>query len=216
MPVLNIVTITNNPISSNCFILYESNNRDCIIVDPGTKNNVQLHDFLEKFSLSPKYIILTHEHFDHIWGVSNLKNRYPKIKVLCSQLCSELIQNRKRNLSIYYDEVGFEIQGNNVHVEDINFEFDWFKRKIRFFSTPGHTDASISFIIDNNLFVGDLIMDKNITVTNLPHGNKEKLKNSLRSLINLFENQVINVFSGHGSIFLLSDVFHIPHTLQRE
>ena len=56
----------------------------------------------------PEYIFLTHEHFDHIWGVNLLKEIYNS-HLICSLTCSQKIVNKKKNMSIFYNQVGFEI-----------------------------------------------------------------------------------------------------------
>ena len=93
---LLIHTIINTPISSNCYVLYNLGGNECIVIDPGSEDNEQLIRFFNEHKLNPRYIILTHEHFDHIWGVSGLKKRYPNVDLICSKLCGELIQDAKK------------------------------------------------------------------------------------------------------------------------
>ena len=75
--MLKVKRIKNNPIDSNCYVIYDKAlGDDCIIVDPGSEDNSNLYDLLNSENLYPQYIILTHEHFDHCWGVDLLVEKY--------------------------------------------------------------------------------------------------------------------------------------------
>lgn len=74
---LTVLKIENYPVASNCYVLYDkSQGNTCILVDPGSENCDSLERTLEEHELLPEYIILTHEHFDHIWGCNYLTNKY--------------------------------------------------------------------------------------------------------------------------------------------
>ena len=79
-----IERILNKPIDSNCFVIHALGKHSCIIIDPGTEDCEDLIRFLKSKYLIPEYIFLTHEHFDHIWGIKKLKETY-SCKLICSQ-----------------------------------------------------------------------------------------------------------------------------------
>ena len=109
---MNVKRFVNSPVSSNCFILYDGvgTNLPCVIIDPGSENNDDLLNFISHNKLNPEFIILTHEHFDHCWGVNGLRKRYPYIKLVCAYECSDAIQSSKGNCSVFYDNIkAFEI-----------------------------------------------------------------------------------------------------------
>ena len=83
---LKVVRIINQPVTSNCFLLYDREvNNDCLVVDPGSEYPDELEQLLRDLNLYPKYILLTHEHFDHIWGCNYLVEKYHS-KIICSVL----------------------------------------------------------------------------------------------------------------------------------
>ena len=192
--------IENKPVSSNCFVIFDKTvGNDCLIVDPGGKNNDEIINYINGNRLIPTYIILTHEHFDHCWGVNDLVHRY-EIPVICSSLCAECIEDVKRNCSVFYDNSQrFEVHCRTIKIESLNNVMDFAGIKILFFNTPGHTDASISFLIGKYLFTGDTLIYKTKTVTKLPTGSESKLKQSI-SLYKSLSNG-ITVMSGHGESF---------------
>ncbi len=200
-----IETIPNKPVDSNSFVIYMQEEGPCIIIDPGTEDCTDLIKFIKKTKLKPEYIFLTHEHFDHIWGVNKLKELY-SCKIVCSLDCSIKIISKKKNMSLFYDQVGFETYPADIHIEDIDNRLEWNGKKIEFISTKGHTDASICILIDNNLFTGDTIIKNIKTVIKLPGGSKTKLLESL-SLLNIkFTGKQIIIYSGHGESFLYDEI----------
>ncbi|MEG2070281.1 MAG: MBL fold metallo-hydrolase [Bacteroidales bacterium] len=197
-----IVRIINEPISSNCYLLFNKNlNNHCIIVDPGSENAEIITSEIEKFKLVPQYIILTHEHFDHCWSCNDLIKQY-NIPIICSENCREAIQSSRKNCSLYYNQTGFEIEAQTMSIESIEKRLFWNHCEFNFLLTQGHSNASICFLVGNCLFTGDTLIQNEKTVTKLLSGSKEKLKQSIQ-LINQFQGKGYTVYAGHGDQFEL-------------
>ena len=199
--------ILNKPIDSNSFVIYSQANNSCIVIDPGTEDNFDLLVFLKEKNLNPEYVFLTHEHFDHIWGVNKLRKLYP-CKIVCSIKCSEKIVEKKKNMSLFYDQVGFETDPADILTEDIDCQMIWNSEIIEFIQAKGHTDAGICILIDNHLFTGDTIIRNTKTVTKLPGGSKTKLIETLSDLNFRFSDKNIMVHSGHGNSFWYSELIN--------
>lgn len=201
--MLTVQRFVNSPVTSNCYVLYDKEKiNDSIIIDPGSNNEDELFDFIEQEVLQPKYIILTHEHFDHCWGVNQLVEKY-HIPIVCSELCAEAIQNVKRNCSVFYDnKEAFTINSEFLSVESLSHVMRFNDNPIQFFQTPGHTEASISFVIEGYLFTGDTLIKDEKTVTKLPTGSKERLKESMM-LYEQMKGKGLVVCPGHGDEFEL-------------
>lgn len=200
---VRIKKIINKPIDSNCYVLYTNKNRSCLVIDPGTEDCIKLLCFLNKHHLNPEYIILTHEHFDHIWGVNKLKDTF-KCKIVCSKNCSEKIIDKKKNLSVFYNQIGFETYRADIIVSN-NSNFKWSDFPMEFLETPGHSNCCVCILIDNILFTGDTIIGGQKTVCKLPGGSKTKLKESLETISNKIYGKRIMIYSGHGDSFLFSE-----------
>jgi hydroxyacylglutathione hydrolase len=196
---LQIHRILNTPVTSNCFVLHEPNSNECLIIDPGSDDNSTVLDYLKQHELSPKAIVLTHEHFDHIWGVVGLSEHYT-FEIICNQVCANAIVNPKKNLSLFHDQVGFSILNDVTTVEMLNHEFNWNGRKLRLIQTPGHSEGSISIQLDEMLFCGDLLIQDEKTVTKLPGGSLAKLKATFNKLKTEFSPETM-IHSGHGESF---------------
>lgn len=201
--MLSVFRIVNQPVTSNCFVLFDNAvGNDCVLIDPGSKDESELLAFLEKEKLKPQYIILTHEHFDHCWGVNQLVELY-HIPVVCSALCADCIKYEKRNCSIFYDvNERFEINSETINVESLNNEMLFAGSVLRFYMTYGHTNSSMSFTIDNYLFTGDTLIKDLRTVTKLPTGSVTKLQESIE-LFRSMQGKKYMVYPGHGDLFEL-------------
>jgi len=197
--------IINKPVDSNSYVIYKQNIKNCIVVDPGTENCTILLDFLYSNNLIPEYIILTHEHFDHIWGVNKLKDIF-KSKIVCSKDCSKKIIDKKKNMSVFYNQIGFETYPADILIEDINYVLSFNNYIINFIKTPGHTNSSICINIDKKLFTGDTIIKGLKTVIKLPGGNKKKLLESLNEIFTKFYNQDIKLYPGHGDVCFINEI----------
>lgn len=199
--MIKVHRIINEPVSSNCFVIYdEQGGGGCLVVDPGSKSNSNLMCFLSTHGLSPFFIILTHEHFDHCWGVNDLLDRF-EIPIVCSSLCADCIKSEKRNCSVFYNNKDrFVIISQCINIESLGCVLPFAGTEVDFFTTQGHTDACISFIIGKYLFTGDLLIKGERTVTKLPTGSREKLIESMELLQKMKGNDYI-VYPGHGDIF---------------
>ena len=202
---LAIKQIVNSPVTSNCYIVSDkSGSEGCIIVDPGSEDILEYIDYMKQEGLTPSYIFLTHEHFDHCWGVNELRDTFPMVKLVCSKICSDAIQSGKKNYSVFYQQPGFEINPANIILDDVGWQLDWNGEVIKLYSSQGHSAAGIIFFIDKYVFTGDTLIKGIKTVTKLKTASKEKLKETM-ALLEAEKGRGLVVCPGHGEIFDLDN-----------
>lgn len=199
---LCIERIINNPVPSNCFIIYdlEQSNR-CVIIDPGTEDCLDLYRFLHSKNLKPEYVILTHEHFDHIWGCNKIIEDY-NVTLVCSSICLQAIKDSKKNHSLFYNQRGFGVDYDKFIVSDDKFSLIWSNYTFDFFDALGHTSSGILILVENYLFTGDSLIKGYKTVTKLLSGSRDKLKETI-TFINSLKSKGYIVHAGHEEDFLL-------------
>lgn len=201
---LEVACVENAPVPSNCFLVYDKERGDgCVIVDPGFERPDRFEEYLKRLALTPTHVILTHEHFDHVWGCGYLSDKY-STPIICSAACGDLIKDAKKNLSLFYDRKGFAVSGEILPVEEMGFEFRWQGHGFRFFPAPGHSGGGICVRAGRYLFTGDILLKGLRTVTKLFCGTREGLRGTLDK-ISMLKGQGCLVCPGHGESFLLDE-----------
>lgn len=204
--MLQVKRIINNPIDSNSYIIYSDNSNKCIIVDPGTKDSESLILFLNTFKLEPEYIFLTHYHFDHVWGASNLVSIFNS-KIICSKECYDIINIPDVTVDLFYNNSNDTFEINKV---DILVEYDTVLNlgevKLEIISSPGHTKGDICLKIENNLFTGDILLEGiNPTHKIKNGGDYLQFKKSLNYILSIKDINSTKIYPGHGKEFYIND-----------
>ena len=202
---LEIKRLVNHPIDSNCYIIFDKIiSNECVIVDPGSDKNDALYEIIDELSLSPQYIILTHEHFDHCWGVNHLRNSYPTARLVCSAVCSRAIQDVRLNYSHYSGHEEFRIKPADIILEDMCWMLKWNDYDINFEPAKGHTASGIIFYVATILFTGDSLIKGAATITKFKSGSDSDFKETLK-IIESKKGKKYMIYPGHGDVFSLDD-----------
>lgn len=210
---LEIIRIINRPIDSNCYIIFdESINNECVIIDPGSEKIDNLINLINELSLNPRFIILTHEHYDHCWGVNDLRAKFPHIKLICSSYCSSAIQNTKLTYSHYYCKPEFTIKPADIIVEDVEGKISWNDYLITCSQAKGHSLSSIFIFIRSAIFTGDTLIMNSKTITRFKTGSKSDLENTLQKMLS-YKGKGFLVHPGHGEISVL-DVYDLSNAVK--
>lgn len=137
-------------------------------------------------------VLLTHAHFDHIYGLPEILVRYPNCKIFTNEIGRETLADAKLNMSLYHETpLTIECQQiTTICCEGDEVElFD--NKKARVFETPGHHPSCLTFMIEDNLFTGDAYIPGIKVVTNLPKGDKKQAQESLERIKTLAEGMII-------------------------
>lgn len=124
-------------------------------------------------------VLLTHAHFDHIYGLNELLRISPQAKVYTNDFGKEMLLNARKNLSFYHETpFVFEHPESIVTVNDgdvLNLDREITAKAV---FTPGHNPSCITWVIGNALFTGDSYIPGIKTVTNLSGGNRSQANKS--------------------------------------
>ena len=206
--MLKVNRFINQLMSSNCYIVEDEESKHCFCIDPASEKSEREIEYIELNSLSLDYIILTHEHTDHTWGVNALLNKIPLCKVVCTQLCKDaLATEAKAYFQFYYDDpnYSYNVERIDFTTEDLGWHLIWSGHHIVFISTPGHSPGSICIAIENVLFGGDTLMPFKPFIKKRSGGSMEQYRESVGRIVSAYPGDTL-VYPGHGEIMILKDV----------
>ena len=191
---MEITVLTVGPVCTNCYIINREGSTTCVVVDPGEEAE-KIASQIKRKGLSCEGILLTHGHFDHITGVSELLSLVGG-KVYACEKERELLMNPQLNASsMVGHEVALEPEillrdGQCLEVADMTF---------RVIHTPGHTKGGCCYYAEEDKvpFSGDTIFMESIGRTDLPTGNSGELLDSVRNKVLTLPDDV-RIYPGHG------------------
>ena len=173
---MEIKILNDFNMDENTYFLIEKDK--AIVIDPGSTL-----EKTEEFSkgIQIEYIFLTHCHYDHLKCVNELREKY-KAKLCCTKECAENLKNPHISLTLTGMWKSLVIDNVDVILEE-DKDFEFYGNKIKTIKTPGHTSCSTVFLEGDNLFSGDTIFYQNVGRWDLPTGNGEEIKKSIKEKI---------------------------------
>lgn len=177
--------------ATNCYML--ENDSSAIVIDPGEITPDLLGFVKANKNKSNKAILLTHCHFDHIAGATELKMLFDA-NVYISSIDAKGLDDPNINVSTFLTGNEFKTNADEVFNDGDVLQFG--TDKIKVMLTPGHTAGSVCFIMDDIIFSGDTLFRMNIGRYDLPTSNPMQLLDSLNKIKKLKGNYT--VYAGHG------------------
>lgn len=207
---MNIYCATDERFGVNSYVIEE--NQHCVLIDPVLSDEL----IKEIVGLKIDFAILTHEHYDHISGVNDLKQRFGTT-VICGEKAAERLKDPGLNLSRFQDYIVQVIPFGNgqTRSEEYSCTADetvadgqiicWEGHSLLFKETPGHSVGNISVQLDNDaLFSGDTIFKDYPTATRLPGGSTKQFRQITEPWLDSLPQDIM-VYPGHGAPFLLKE-----------
>ena len=184
-----IKTLLSTPLATNNYLLVGN---DFAVLVEATASVEPIERALDGRKLDA--VFLTHSHFDH---ASNLENILKAFDTKCymNEKCHEKIVHHEKQ---FYGDRAFSVEGCDDKISFVRDgdEIEVGGEKFLCFQTPGHTDDSMSFVAQDNIFVGDLIFRGGVGRTDLPTGNELDEIKSINKVLSFPKN--FNIYPGHG------------------
>ena len=196
--MIHIEHFTFNLFQERCCVTWDDEGF-CAVIDPGCCDAAELEQitgFIEKHNLKPVCIMLTHGHFDHIYGASALVQKYD-IPAYAHINEKFTIENTNPQICRLYDlslPAEFAMtpvsEGEVIEVGDLRFEV---------IETPGHSKGGLCFYekTEGILFSGDTLFAGAIGRTDQLGGDYDLLMKSIFEKLMVLDGSV-TVIPGHG------------------
>lgn len=179
---------------TNCYFVYREGSNKVIFIDPADYGE-QIFKAMKDNGFEVAAILLTHGHFDHIWGCSRLR-QLTSAPVYAYEGEEDLLQSAHLNIS---SEAGRACtvkantllkDGEEVTLEDMTFKV---------IATPGHTKGSCCYYFEEAkmLISGDTLFEESVGRTDFPTGSMSTLVRSIKEKLFVLPDDVV-VYPGHG------------------
>ena len=160
----------DNISSTYTYIISSGKGREALIIDPVLEKVEQYIKLLNELDLKLVKVIDTHIHADHVSGVGELRKKTKCITLMGERAPADIV-------SMYVKD------NEKIQIEKI---------ELKTLYTPGHTDDSYSFLMNDRVFTGDTLLIKGTGRTDFQNGDPYDSYNSIfERLLKLPEDTLI-------------------------
>ncbi|MBD5444426.1 MAG: MBL fold metallo-hydrolase, partial [Lachnospiraceae bacterium] len=130
---------------TNCYFVYKEGEKDVIFFDPADKGDY-IYEAMKEKGFNIAGILLTHGHFDHIWGTNKLRElsgapiyAYEEEKVLCEDAVVNVSDQVGRAYTVIPDR--YLKDGEEITIAGMT---------CKLIATPGHTVGSCCYYFEED------------------------------------------------------------------
>jgi glyoxylase-like metal-dependent hydrolase (beta-lactamase superfamily II)/rhodanese-related sulfurtransferase len=156
------------------YLLASRRGGEALIIDPVLEKVDRYLQLMEELDLKLVKAVDTHLHADHITGLGALRDRTHCITVMGEQSQVDVVSMRLSD-------------GDRLHIEGISLEAIY---------TPGHTDDSYSFRMDDRVFTGDTLLIRGTGRTDFQNGDPRQQYDSIFNRLLKLPDETL-VFPAH-------------------
>ncbi|MDH3695114.1 MAG: MBL fold metallo-hydrolase, partial [Gammaproteobacteria bacterium] len=135
--------------STYTYLIASRHGGEALIIDPVLEKVDRYIQLLEELDLKLLKAIDTHVHADHITGLGALRDRTHCVTVMGEMSAVDVVSVRVT-------------EGDHVEIEGVNLDVIY---------TPGHTDDSYSFLMQDRVFTGDTLLIRGTGRTDFQNGD---------------------------------------------
>ncbi len=189
------------------YVVWDEQTRDAVVIDPvldydpassktSEKSVREIISFIREMKLNLHLIMETHAHADHLSGSQIIHREFPDAQIAIGERITKVQETFKDIFALPEDFKTDGSQFDRLLKDNEIVKVGSLEIKVMF--TPGHTPACSSYLIGENLFVGDALFmpDYGTGRCDFPAGSAEELYRSVHDkLYELPDN--LKVHTGH-------------------
>jgi glyoxylase-like metal-dependent hydrolase (beta-lactamase superfamily II) len=160
--------------STYTYIIADEASNEAAIIDPVKEQFNRDVLLIEQLGFNLKYALETHVHADHITSSGQMREKFSAKVALhenSGAKCADILLKDNDVLTLG------ELEIKALH-------------------TPGHTDADLSFSVDDYVFTGDALLVRDCGRTDFQAGSSETLYNSINNKIFSLDEKT-TIYPGH-------------------
>ena len=131
------------------YLLASRHGGEALIIDPVLERVDRYLQLVRELDLRLVKAVDTHLHADHVTGLGALRDRTHCITVMGEQTHADVVSMRVT-------------EGDRIEIEGVSLDVLY---------TPGHTDDSYSFLLDDRVFTGDTLLIRGTGRTDFQNGD---------------------------------------------
>ena len=147
----------DNKSSTYTYIISSGKGREALIIDPVIEHTNKYIKILKDLKLRLVKVIDTHIHADHVSGLNELNKETKCTRIMGEKSESEVIDIRVKD-------------NEKIKIENIELTTIY---------TPGHTECSYSYLMNDRVFTGDTLLINGSGRTDFQGGNAKDQYNSI-------------------------------------
>ncbi len=152
------------------YLLASRPGAEALIIDPVLEKVDRYIQILNELDLRLVKAVDTHLHADHITGLGELRDRTSCITVMGENTKADVVSMRVSD-------------GEQLDIEGVSLDIIY---------TPGHTDDSYSFVMDDRVFTGDTLLIRGTGRTDFQNGDPRAQYDSIfNRLLKLHESTLV-------------------------
>lgn len=193
---MKLYHLCSGPLRVNTYFLVNEETKQAIVIDAG-ENYKLIKETEKKYGFTVKALLLTHAHFDHAGNAKKLQD--DGVKVFISLIDAPKLKNEDnlsgdfgRKFDYLTPDYTF-LDGDFISAAGIT---------VKALITPGHTDGSATFILDDMMFTGDTLFFESVGRTDFKTGDRNAMIASVKRLFDLSGDY--KVYPGHEEFTTLS------------
>jgi len=194
------VYVTNDPTYvENGYTVCLRDGGPCWIIDPGfPPQGRQILEHIERHSLVPQAIVLTHAHADHIGGLDKVRSSLAPLPVYLAKEEWAALTDPMENLSGLFGP-GFATEVTDPDDLPAGGELELDGTKWRVLDTSGHSPGGRTLHCAELgiAFVGDALFAGSVGRVDFPHSDGRRLMRNIHDQLMLLPDDT-RVLSGHG------------------
>ena len=187
---MEIKKLVSGVLSVNTYFVINKENNTAVVIDGGESYNF-IKNAEKELGVKVIAELLTHSHFDHSGNAKALQDNGVKIYIHENEAINLKTGD---TLSLDFGKPFQTLTPDYTFSDNEIIKFGGFEFKVM--HTAGHSEGSVCFVLDNNIFSGDTLFNLSIGRTDFAYGDYAKMKASLKKLVALKEDY--NIYPGHG------------------